>query len=418
MGFFSSLLPAAGAIVGNIVAPGIGGAIGGALGSAIGGSGTKQTGTQTTTQQQQIDPRIANILFGEGGNNGLLSQFQGYLNQPRSPGLSTFGNQADSFLGTQGNNLLGNQWNATNQLIGRQDIAPTIQGAVANAAQVNAPSQNNLNLSPAYQNLIYGNAGANPYLTNALQSGINQSNQAFNTLQGDITNNLQRNILPGVRGNAIASGQYGGSRQGIAEGLALSDANKQAQNAAQQIGLANIAATTNAQANAFNQGQDRSLSALQGLNGQQYNTAYQNANFQQQANLQNAQNAQNADVTNVNALLQTRGQNNNNLLNGIQATQNLLNNTNSLANQNDQYNINKAQQVSGLLAPYLNVNNTSTSSQPLYSNPTANALGTAGAALGLYNKFAGGSGGNSSLGNLFNLFGSGSGGTLGSSLIF
>lgn len=40
-------------------------------------------------------------------------------------------------------------------------------------------------------------------------------------------NNLTRNVLPAVRSGAQMAGQYGSSRQGIAEGLAMSDANQQ-----------------------------------------------------------------------------------------------------------------------------------------------------------------------------------------------
>lgn len=39
----------------------------------------------------------------------------------------------------------------------------------------------------------------------------------------DATNNLTRNILPQIRNGAVADGAYGGSRQGIAEGLAGSE---------------------------------------------------------------------------------------------------------------------------------------------------------------------------------------------------
>jgi hypothetical protein len=40
--------------------------------------------------------------------------------------------------------------------------------------------------------------------------------------------NLSRNLLPQIGRDAQAQGQYGGSRQQIAEGLAMSDANQQA----------------------------------------------------------------------------------------------------------------------------------------------------------------------------------------------
>lgn len=44
-----------------------------------------------------------------------------------------------------------------------------------------------------------------------------------NELTRNVNNNLQRNILPGIRGGAMASGGVGGSRQGVAEGLATGE---------------------------------------------------------------------------------------------------------------------------------------------------------------------------------------------------
>lgn len=53
----------------------------------------------------------------------------------------------------------------------------------------------------------------NPYLDQIAQGLTTQSN-----------NNLMRNILPGIRGGAVAAGGVGGSRQGLAEGQAIGDA--------------------------------------------------------------------------------------------------------------------------------------------------------------------------------------------------
>lgn len=47
--------------------------------------------------------------------------------------------------------------------------------------------------------------------------------QARQGVMTDATNNLQRNILPAIRSGAVAEGAYGGSRQGIAEGLAAGE---------------------------------------------------------------------------------------------------------------------------------------------------------------------------------------------------
>lgn len=56
----------------------------------------------------------------------------------------------------------------------------------------------------------------NPYLT-----------QMGTVLTNRVNDNLQRNILPSIRGGAIAAGGLGGSRQGVIEANALNDANRQ-----------------------------------------------------------------------------------------------------------------------------------------------------------------------------------------------
>lgn len=69
-------------------------------------------------------------------------------------------------------------------------------------------------------NSLYGLSSGqvqNQGLEGAIQAGLT-----------DITNNFNRNIMPGISGNASLTNTSGGSRQGIAEGLAASDANQQA----------------------------------------------------------------------------------------------------------------------------------------------------------------------------------------------
>mgnify|MGYP001557683350 FL=1 len=62
--------------------------------------------------------------------------------------------------------------------------------------------------------------GFNPMMN----PGMNPQLQAY---QGDVQRNLERNMLPAIQSNAAGFGQMGGSRHGIAQGLALSDANQQ-----------------------------------------------------------------------------------------------------------------------------------------------------------------------------------------------
>ncbi len=65
---------------------------------------------------------------------------------------------------------------------------------------------------------------ANPYLQDASNAITNQVNT-----------NLQTQILPGINSGAMMAGGYGGSRQGVAQGLAINGANQAIAN-----GLANL----------------------------------------------------------------------------------------------------------------------------------------------------------------------------------
>jgi hypothetical protein len=56
---------------------------------------------------------------------------------------------------------------------------------------------------------------SNPYLPAQAQAITSQ-----------VTNNLQRQVLPGINQGAMASGGFGGSRQGIAQGLAIGETNQ------------------------------------------------------------------------------------------------------------------------------------------------------------------------------------------------
>lgn len=432
MGLFSDLLGVAAPIAGSFLGGPLGGAIGSALGGAVAGAGgSRQSGVQQTTQQQQLDPRMQDILFGTGPDNkGILGAFGNLLGAPQSLGSGAAANLSSNYLAGALPDDVTAIRNASLGLLDKKN-APNFNAPQFNnpmmitppnvtAAKINAPGQNAVDLTGAFQNTIYGNPAENKYLKDALQSGIDQSTQAFNTQLGSITDNLQRSILPGIRGNAIAAGQYGGSRQGIAEGLALSDASKQATNAAEQIAKANITATTGAQANAFESGQNRALSALQGLSGQQYGVATRNAELQQQANLANqAANVQallanqasgnQAALANQGAVLDTNRLNAGNIL----ATNNQntastiagLGSLQGLGNQMYGYNQNaqnadlaRAQGIANVYAPFVGANSSTTSTQPLYQNTGANILGGAAAGLGIYGQFK-------------NLFGSGTSGT-------
>lgn len=421
MGFFNSLLGAVAPIAGSLLGGPVGGAIGGAVGGLLGSKDAPKS--QTATTQQQLDPRIQSMLFGDGtsGNQGLLAQYQALGNTPQNAQMAQYGKDAQSYLGNYNQDTGAIRNAATGLLTGQQ--APQAQAAQAQVAgqngmaynvgnMVNAPAQNNMNLSGAYDKFINGDAGANPYLTNAIQGGINQSTNQFRQMQGEATDNLMRNVMPSIRSNSVLSGQYGGSRQGVAEGNAISDFTKQQNQAATQFGQNNTNAAVGSQAQAYNQGQDRALSATQGLGAQQYGVASQDAATknaaefanvaatnaikaqgvanQNQMNMYNAGNQQQTNLANAGFQQSTNALNQNGVAQGSAALNGLLNGAAQTGQYQDNYALNRAGQTNSLLSPYMSANGSTTSSQPLYQNTTGNMLGGAMAGLGLYNQFAGG----------------------------
>jgi hypothetical protein len=359
--------------------------------------------------QNNLDPRIDSMLFGSNGQGGLLSQYQSYLNQPQSQPLQQYGQAAGDYLNSHGSADMGAIRNTATGLMQGNSAPQAASPAWAVGNQVQAPGQNNVDLTGSYNRFINGTPGANPYLNQSLNSAVGLTNASYQQNQDSLTNNLTRNVLPSLRSGAIAAGQYGGSRQGIAEGNALSDYTKQLTNANLQLGLANSANTTGQQANAYNADSDRALAATQGLSGQQYATAIQNANTKNQAEFTNVGNVQQNNMANQAAQLQTNAQNNSAALGGAGLLGGLSSSAYGTATNNQNYDINRASQVNGLLTPYLSANSSSTSTQPLYQNTAGNVLG--GALLGgqLGNMFGGGGNSSqfsgSSMGGLFDLFG-------------
>ena len=410
MGFLKDLVGIAAPIAGTIIGGPVGGAIGGALGGLA--SGSNQPKSHTTTQQQQLDPRIEQMLFGNGGDNkGLLSQYQGFLNQPRSDAATGFANANAQYLNNNGAADLAATRGAAYQAM-QGNTAPSMQAAQSGGAtaslpayavgtQVQAPSQNNIDLSGSYNSLINGAPGANPYLTGSIQKGINQSSNAFGNMVTDAKAATQ-DVLGSIRGNSVLAGQFGGSRQGIAEGKAIDSMNTNLARAASQFGQNNTDAAVAAQAGAYDADRNRQLAATQGLGAQQYGVAQQNAAYAQQAQMQNVQNSFDASKTNAslaqqnqqfNAGLQqqtglanqqsqlaTNGQNTSAGLAGAGLLSGLLGNASNQVNANDNWGLGRAQGVNSLLQPYLGANSSSSSTQPVYNNQTGNALG--GAMLG------------------------------------
>jgi hypothetical protein len=394
----------------------IGGAAIGAAGSYL--SSKKNAKAAQAGATEKLDPRMDQILYGGSGGGGLLQQLAGLANTQRPAGQQNFGTGINSYLNDWGLDSFMRNQQAAQSLQETQNAAPQVantQGvnvSTVKAPALNTPSQGTLDLKSAFQNTIYGDAGANPYLTKSLQGAADMSRMNFNQLQQDATRNLRENILPGIRGGAIAAGQYGGSRQGIAEGRALGDSARASQQAATQFGLGTSNAAIGAQADAFNRGQDRSLAALLNLSGQQFDQSRFGAQQALQAQLANQNAFQNAETTNaglrqgvnlanINSQLQTNNQNAQNRATGIGLSSGLLGQAVNFGNQSANADVSRLGAITGALAPFTGLNQTQT--QPAYQNTAGNVIGGALGGLSLFNQFkgmgGGGSGGLPSIGS-------------------
>lgn len=376
----------------------------GAYGSMKASKNNKEAAEAGATTKNQIDPRLAALLYGEDeeGSTGIAQLIAQQAQQGQSGGLLNFGKQQDMYLGSYGQDGFNRSQQNAQRLQEMQNGAPQVSNvrgvnvAGAQAANVNAPRQNSMDLSGAYNGFINGDAGANPYLNRALQSGVDMTNTSFQKNAGYAKDSLD-NSLAGIRGNSVLAGQYGSSRQGVAEGNALKSYTDQLNNANLQLAQTNSANTTGAQAQAFNQGQDRSLAALQGLSAQQYGVAGQNASNMQQTNLANlganlAQSTTNANLqqgvnlANQQAQMSTTAQNDARNISGVGLSSGLLGQAYGYAQGGQNADYERLLRGAGLLGG-LAGNNTSTTTAPSYSNTGANLLGGAAAGLGLYNQF-------------------------------
>lgn len=359
-------------------------------GSALlGAYSTRKAGKDAAAAQAKAnegDPRINAILYGNGqtGQQGLLSQYQGMLSKPQNTALDDYGQANLNYLSTAPGDMRGIRDTANTLMQGTQ--APQIGNAAwAVGNMVNAPSQNNIDLRPSYESFISGDRGGNTRLTSAIQGGIDQSRNMFGQMQSQATENLMENIMPSIRSNSVLAGQYGGSRQGIAEGNAIGDFAKAQQQAINQFGQNNTNAAVGAQANAYETDSNRALAATQGLGAQQYGVAQQDAATKNAAEFMNV--GQVLDISKSNAQFQQA----NNALNqnGAQAgagmLSGLLGNAYGVGQKQDNYTVDQATRVNNLMAPYLSQNPT----QPVAptSNPAGGAISGALMGLGLYNQF-------------------------------
>lgn len=158
-----------------------------------GGGSSGGGGTSTTTTVQELSPEQKKIL-------GLTTPvFESYFNQNGGVNAQPYGGQT---LATT----------SPLQTLGQTMALGTAQGPVQGAVDATLKGTNFLTSGDVL------NPGTNPGLQGTLDAATRQ-----------LTDNFQQSILPSIRDDAVLAGGYGGSGQGIAEGLA-------AQGLQQQVG--------------------------------------------------------------------------------------------------------------------------------------------------------------------------------------
>lgn len=123
-----------------------------------------------------------------------------------------------------------------NQQLGRLEDTTRNVFAGDRVADLNEFQNQGLGQTPGLAQALSGFAGTSGQGFSDIASGsrIGQNpflEQQLAGMRQQVNQNLQRNQLPGVRNNAIAGGGLGGTRQGIAEGVAIGDANQSLINA-------------------------------------------------------------------------------------------------------------------------------------------------------------------------------------------
>lgn len=202
---------------------------------------------------QGVDPSVYQTLFGTNAQGNVVRNSDGYVSQTnmgsiQNPNAQQYFKQNPQeafFLGSVGQGQFKNAGvRGTNLKLGELSPDQWYRGYTSNFGQgwdqdtSNTYRWDGQDSQPVGQNGMgalgsdmggYGSSGSygstggsgglNPYLSSAQQAITQQ-----------VTDNLQRNILPGINSSAQGVGGFGGSRQGVVQANALRDANQQITN--------------------------------------------------------------------------------------------------------------------------------------------------------------------------------------------
>ena len=363
------------------------------------------------------------------GPTGIYEEIGNYANQysnltPQQQNLKAMSDNA--YAGRYG--TMQNAYNDStalgNKIAGGAydtNYGPVANAGLTNAGLTNAQlTTNNFGQSmasmgavdptSAMSNVLRGDPTSNPYLDKMNQANVNTAMRGYN----DAIQNVNQQVMPGINNDAFAAGQYGGSRQGIAQGLALQGMDR----SARDLGISAMDSGNQLYGSAFQNAQNNQATAANqmtgyGLQNGQYNSGQSNDmskfNSGQANNMSqfNAGQANNMSQFNANLGLQ------NNTQGMLQQAQNMnnatagneLNNTaltrlfsgqdQNYSNQMTNANLEQQQKLDmlnmklGAYSPGANLGGSSTASTPYYDNTLGNIGGMAAGAGGLISALKG-----------------------------
>jgi hypothetical protein len=348
------------------------GAIAGGLLGSVGGS--KQAGVTTTTQEpwSPMQPYLKDIAGAAQTNYNnqrtMSPQTQGILTQAQNMAQGQMNNPVYGQMQNAASGIMSGNSN----LFGK--VGNVVGGTAVGASSDVAGGFRSLGANDptrAYSSLLTGNV-TNPYLSNMAQDNFTMANR-----------NLMENIMPGIGGSAIGAGQYGGSRQGIAQGLAASRLNQDVTSANNQMF-----------GNAYQQAQNNMLNAANTLGGFSTQTGIANANNQTSAGIASANNATQASMANANNQLRGNDQQlsrMNSAMDWMNTGNNMQNtaikNSLDLSNYGNNYSNNALNQYSNTINPMAGMGNQT--SNPYFTNPAANVIGGATAGSQIFKNIFG-----------------------------
>ena len=189
-------------------------------------AGSQQNINQYVQGQQPVNQMMQQSLLNTAANAGqnpmsqvanpMAGQLQGGLNSLLQSGQNPL---TAGSLGTQqgANQAINTATAGAGRPVGPMQLsgAPSLQysapGLNFNPSGLQQVSGAGVNANPAIQANLSG-SGLNPFI-----------DQTINAATRSLTNNFQRNVLPGIGDSASGAGQFGGSKQGVAQGIAAGD---------------------------------------------------------------------------------------------------------------------------------------------------------------------------------------------------